>query len=95
MKKRECPLTNNECEDCKWYRQGIRLVGIEEKQEEYGSCVLHVVADNLEEVHRKVYALQKETGETKNAMALKILVDMKMADSELLLRTVTKMLEKT
>jgi predicted small metal-binding protein len=87
MKQTKCPFSSRlDCESCRLYRKGIRLVGIEQRQEEYGNCVFHLMADNLEEVHRKVFSLQKEMGETKNAnifQALAVLTNQAQAKEEL------------
>ena len=85
-KEKKCPFGKLECEDCRLFRKGIRLVGIEQKPEEVAECVFHVIADNLEELHRKVFSMQKEVGETKNAnifQALAILTDQAEAKEEL------------
>jgi len=84
--KVKCPFGKLNCEECRLYRKGIKLVGIEQKPEEFASCVFHVIADNLEELHRKVFSMQKEVGETKNAnifQALAILTNRAEAKEEL------------
>jgi len=82
----KCPFGKVKCEDCLLYRKGVKLVGLEQKPQEYASCVFHVIADNLEEVHCKIFSMQKEIGETKNAnifQALAILTDQADAKNEL------------
>ena len=84
--KQRCPFSKLDCEECRLYRKGIRLVGIEQKPEEFSACVFHVIADNLEELHRKVFSMQQEVGETKNAnifQALAVLTDQAEAKDEL------------
>ena len=86
MIKNKCPFSKLDCDDCRLYRKGIRLVGLEQKQEEVAGCVFHIIADNLEEVHQKVFSMQKEVGETKNAnvfQALAMLTDKSGAKEEL------------
>ena len=68
MAKKRCPFNKSlNCDDCRLFRRGIRLVGLEEKQEEIAECAFHLIVDEMEQVHTRVLALQKEVGETKNA----------------------------
>lgn len=86
MGKEKCPFSKIDCEECRLYRRGIKLVGLEKKPEQYATCVFNIIADNVEEMHRRVYMLQAEVGETKNAnifQALAILTDNAGAKAEL------------
>jgi len=73
MAKARCPFSKLDCEECRLLRTGIRLVGLEQHQEKISACVFHVIADNLEAVHKKLFTLQAEVGETKNANAFQAL----------------------
>jgi len=64
--KNRCPFGKLDCSECRLLRRGIRLVGIEQREEKVENCVFHIIADNLEELHRKVFSMQKEVGEVKN-----------------------------
>ena len=66
-KEAKCPFSKLDCEDCRLFRSGIKLVGMEQKQEAYGDCVFHTIADNIEMTHRRTVALQAEMGELKNS----------------------------
>lgn len=76
MPRERCPFGKLDCNDCKLYRRGIRLVGVEQREEKIEACVFHIIADNLEEVHRKVLSMQAEVGEMKGISVLKTMVDL-------------------
>lgn len=80
----KCPFRNlEECSpDCAFYRRGVRFN--EKKQENYAfeECAINIIADNLEAMHQRTYAMQREVGETKNIMAFKILSDLGMVKKE-------------
>jgi hypothetical protein len=69
----KCPFGRLSCEDCRLFRRGVRLVGIEQKTEEIAACVFHIIADNLEELHRKVFTLQAEVGQAKQITLFDVL----------------------
>jgi len=75
----KCPFRNlKECStDCVLYRKGIRYTD-DQKSEPFPfeECALNIIADNLEAMHNRTYMLQREVGETKNVMTLKILQDL-------------------
>lgn len=83
----ECPFNKKlACKDCRLYRSGIILRGIEKRQEEIAGCVFHLMCDNLEASHIATRRVQAEMGETKTAavfQALALLVDSAQAKSEL------------
>ena len=80
----KCPFRNlEECSsECAFYRKGVRFN--EKKQESYPfeECAINIIADNLEAMHQRTYAMQREVGETKNVMAFKILSDLGMIQPE-------------
>jgi len=80
----KCPFRNlEECsEECVMFRKGVRFN--EKKQESYAfeECAINIIADNLEAMHQRTYAMQKEVGETKNVMAFKILSDLGMVSPD-------------
>jgi hypothetical protein len=84
LNKGKCPFRNlEECSDeCAFFRKGVRFN--EKKQESYAfeECAINIIADNLEAMHQRTYAMQREVGETKNVMAFKILSDLGMVSSE-------------
>jgi hypothetical protein len=91
----KCPFRNlKPCDEtCVLYRKGIRYN--EKTGETYPieECALNIIADNLEMSHNRTAMMQKELGDTKNIIALKTMVDIKMAGPEqenLLKRTITK-----
>jgi hypothetical protein len=80
----KCPFRDlAECsEECVMFRKGVRFN--EKKDESYAfeECAINIIADNLEAMHQRTYAMQKEVGETKNVMAFKILSDLGMVSKE-------------
>ena len=84
INKGKCPFRNlEECsEDCAFFRKGVRFN--EKKQESFAfeSCTFNIIADNLEAMHQRTFAMQREVGETKNIMAFKVLSDLGMVAPE-------------
>ena len=84
MNKGLCPFRDlQECSDkCVLYRKGVRFN--EKKQESFAfeECALNIIADNLEAMHQRTFAMQREVGETKNIMAFKILSDLGLVQPE-------------
>ena len=82
--KGKCPFRNLEAcsEECVFYRKGVRFN--EKKNESYPfeECAINIIADNLEAMHQRTYAMQREVGETKNIMAFKILSDLDMVSKD-------------
>jgi hypothetical protein len=80
VNKGKCPFRNlEECsEECAFFRKGVRFN--EKKQESYAfeECAINIIADNLEAMHQRTFAMQREVGETKNMMAFKVLSDLGM-----------------
>jgi len=79
----KCPFRSlKECStECVLYRKGIRYTD-EQKSEPFPfeECAINIIADNVEAMHNRAYMLQKEVGDTKNVMAIKILSDLGMAN---------------
>lgn len=73
-----CPFTMfDPCNDkCVFYRKGVRFNELKTESFAFEDCAINVIADNLEAMHQRTYSMQKEVGETKNVMAIKILSDM-------------------
>jgi len=73
----KCPFRNlKTCSrECILFREGIRYAEKEGNSFPFSDCSLNIIADNLEASHNRMYMMQKEVGETKNVMALKILSD--------------------
>jgi len=73
-----CPFMLLEpCEKkCVFYRSGVRFNEEKTKSYPFEECAINVIASNLEAMHQRTYMMQKEVGETKNVMAIKILSDM-------------------
>jgi len=76
----KCPFRDlKDCSvKCVLYRTGYRVN--EKNNETYPieACGFNIILDNLEAMHNRSFMLQKEVGETKNMMALKILSEMGM-----------------
>ena len=87
MSNKQCPFNKKlDCKNCRLWRTGIKLVGIEERKEEVGDCVFHLVCDNIEMEHVAIRQTQSIMGNVKDAslfQALALLVDSAQAKSEL------------
>ena len=53
--------------DCVLYRKGMRYWEGENKTEPFEECAINILADASENQVQRVFGLQKEMGETKNA----------------------------
>jgi hypothetical protein len=53
--------------DCVLYRKGMRYWEGENKTEPFEECAINILADSGENQVQRVFALQKEMGEAKNA----------------------------
>lgn len=87
MSDKQCPFNKKlPCKECRLWRTGIKLVGIEKRQEEVGDCVFHLMCDNIEMEHVAIRSTQALMHQTKDAalfQALALLVDSAQAKSEL------------
>lgn len=83
-KKGKCPFRGfKPCSDeCVFYRKGVRFNELKNESFAIEDCAINIVADNLEAMHQRTYAIQREVGETKNVMAFKILSDLNMVEKE-------------
>jgi len=80
-KKGKCPfMLFDPCnEECVFYRKGIRYSdkpGVDPTP--FEDCAINIIADNLEMIHNRSYMMQKEVGDTKNMIALKTMIDLRM-----------------
>jgi hypothetical protein len=74
----KCPFRNLKAcsNDCAFYREGVRFTEQTGESFPFADCAFNIIADNLEAMHNRTYMLQKEVGETKNVMAMKILSEL-------------------
>jgi hypothetical protein len=79
-----CPFRElKKCsEKCAFYRKGLRYSEQGGEPTAFEECAINIIADNLEAMHNRTYMLQKEVGETKNAIAFKVLTDLGMVTKE-------------
>jgi len=89
-----CPFRNlKTCEEkCSFYRKGVRFKELGGEAIPFEECAINIIADNLEAMHNRTYMMQKEVGETKNVIAMKILQDMGLQTKEEVIRTALKIL---
>jgi hypothetical protein len=82
--KGKCPFRGlKECSiECVLYRTGYRVNEQTNQTFPVESCGFNIIIDNLEAMHNRSFMLQKEVGETKNMMALKILSEMGMQNDQ-------------
>jgi hypothetical protein len=83
-KKGKCPfLKLKPCDEgCILYRSGVRYNENGKNAFPFSDCALNIIADNMEAMHNRTFMMQKEVGETKNVMSLKILSDLGLARQE-------------
>jgi hypothetical protein len=76
--KGKCPFRKlKDCsEECVLYRKGVRYNEKTEESFPFEGCALNVIADNLEAMHNRTFMMQKEVGETKNVVTLRILQEL-------------------
>jgi hypothetical protein len=93
----KCPFRNlKECsKECVLFREGIRFNDKTNEQYPVADCALNIIADNLEAVHNRSYMLQKEVGETKNVMALKILSEMGYSQNQQVVNAAVNIIKPT
>lgn len=91
-KRGKCPFNKmKRCsEECVFYRKGVRFDDKNNQSFPFEECAMNIIADNIEMVHSRVFSLQKEVGETKNASILKILFDMGKIEKEEVLKLANK-----
>ena len=94
QQKGKCPFRNMKpCSDeCVLYRKGVRFNEGRNESYVFEECALNLIADNLEAMHNRTYALQKEVGETKNVIAFKILSEFGKVDQETALKKAQKII---
>ncbi len=84
---KQCPFNKKlECKKCRFWRTGVKLVGIEKRREDVADCVFHLTCDHIEMEHVALRSIQSLMGQTMNAslfQALASLVDSAQAKSEL------------
>ncbi len=93
MKK--CPFRNfKKCSDeCMLFRRGIRYTDESRtKSEVFESCAFNAQTDNIEVMSGKIYQSQKETGDMKNVLAMKMLFDMGLKEEKEVKRVISNTL---
>jgi hypothetical protein len=80
----KCPFRNlKSCEkECVMYREGVRFTEDKGQAFPFADCALNIIADNLEAMHNRSYMMQKEVGEVKNVIAMKVLSDLGIGSVE-------------
>jgi len=92
--KGKCPFRGlKKCNsECAFYREGIRYNENGNESFPFADCAINIIADNLESMHNRTYMMQKEVGETKNIMSLKILSDLGLAEKKEVVERATKII---
>ena len=90
----KCPFRKlSSCRDeCAFYTKGVRFNESKNESYPFEECAFNIIADNLEAMHNRTYMLQKEVGETKTVMAIKVLADMGYIKNEEAERQVLKII---
>lgn len=94
-KKGRCPFRGlKKCSnECVFYRSGVRFNEKTNENFPFEECAVNIIADNLEAMHNRIYMLQKETGEAKNANIMKILFDLGKVEKDEVLKIANKINE--
>jgi hypothetical protein len=89
-----CPFRGlKPCDErCAFFRSGVRFNEMKNESYPFKECAINIIADNLEAMHNRTYMMQKEVGETKNAIAMKILSDLGIGTIEETTRVAVKAL---
>jgi len=93
--KGKCPFRNfKPCDEkCVFYRRGIRYKEGKDESFPFEDCAINIMTDNLEAMHNRIFMLQSEIGQTKNATMFDILVRLGEVPPEELTRQIKKMVE--
>jgi len=67
---------------CALYRRGVRFQELTNEATPIEACVFNIIADNSEATHNRMTMLQKEMGQTKDAVIMGALVDMQVIRQE-------------
>jgi hypothetical protein len=80
----KCPFRGlKSCDnECILFREGVRYTEDGKNTFPFSDCAINIIADNIEAMHNRSFMLQKEVGETKNVMALKILSEIQACSTE-------------
>ncbi len=93
MKK--CPFRNfKKCsEECMLHRRGLRYTDESRtKSEAFEACAINIMTDNIEVMSGKIFQSQKETGDMKNVLAMKMLFDMGLKEENEVKRVISNTL---
>lgn len=75
---------------CALYRRGVRFQETTNEATPIEMCVFNIIADNSEATHNRISMLQKEMGQTKDAVIMSALVDMQYIKQEQAQREILK-----
>jgi hypothetical protein len=82
-----CPFNKDlACGDCRFWRIGVKLVGVEKRREDVADCIFHLLIDNVEMEHvalRSVQSLMHQTKDASLFQALALLAESAHAKAEL------------
>lgn len=69
-KRGKCPFNKfKPCNPaCVFYRKGMRYYEKDNRNEPFEGCAINIIADSAENQVQRTFAVQKEMGETKNAV---------------------------
>ena len=80
--KGKCPFNKfKPCNpECVFYRKGMRYWEKENRNEPFEECAINIIADSAENQVQRSFALQKEMGETKNAVLFQAIANFAGSD---------------
>lgn len=93
-KKGKCPFNKfKPCNpDCVFYRKGMRYYEKNKESIPFEECAINIIADSTENQVQRTFAMQKEMGETKNAVLFQAIAG--LTGSEEAKEAVIRMVEK-
>jgi hypothetical protein len=93
--KGRCPFRKlKTCDDkCILYRRGVRYTEDGKNSSPFEDCAFNIMCENMEAMHNRIFMLQTEMGQTKNATMFDILVRLGEVPPEELTRQIRKMVE--
>jgi len=90
-----CPFRNMKTcagSDCMLFREGYYVDTIKNENVPFKDCAFNIMTNNVEALHTRMFGLQKEFGETKNVLAIKILSEVAQMSKQEVARQTLKIL---
>jgi hypothetical protein len=92
-----CPFNKMKpCNDrCELFRSGIHYTEDGKQQIPFKGCVFGIALDNIEVMHNRMFTMQKEVGEQKNMVAMKLLSELGYCGEAKAISEIVKTVERS